>query len=130
MSFANHIHTQFLVGPAVPNSVAPSDILRYPINAFTTPNPRYARRPPLAVELQRLLSTGRGTGTLAEAARMLKEQELEKDRPVRHTVGFFEQGFFTGLGVASLVATFGLGIFGYYGVYRWLLPLMRMRRAA
>lgn len=68
-------------------------------------------------ETEKILNSGNFAQT---EANILAQVELEKERPVKHFIGFFEQGILTGLGMTATPLLVGVSALGYYGVNKAL----------
>lgn len=125
LAFSNHIPVELLVGPAAPHSLPASPRMRYPVEAFTTPNPAYASTSTLERDLEELLLETSMHKLVQKEMTLLKGLELTKDRPVRLLTGFFEQGIITGLATMGAPTLFVTGIMVYYSLSRLVLPMLR-----
>jgi hypothetical protein len=124
-AFVNHIPLDLLVGPAAPLGIPTSPAMRYPVTAFSTPRPAYSNMSTVALELESVLSEKNSQVLARKKPQLLKKLQFPSDRPIKHMIGFFEQGILVGLGTVAAPILLALGTAGYLGITRVLLPRMR-----
>ncbi|KAJ9665635.1 hypothetical protein H2201_004327 [Coniosporium apollinis] len=115
VSFVNHVPMEMLVGPAAPLNHPVSPSTRYPASLFAVPRPQYVTPSPRSALIKQTLPNASSVALtqLLEEARA--DLPIDKKRPERVAVGFFEQGIITGLSFVLVSTLAGLGTLGYFG---------------
>ncbi|KAK5129995.1 hypothetical protein LTR08_002550 [Meristemomyces frigidus] len=116
LSFINNIPRDILVGPEFPAAHFIDPAVRFPADLFSVQRPAFIRPRPDVALFEEALSSPNN----AAAQRLLGEATAPlaiMKRSQGGGVGFFEQGFFLGLG---LILTTTISISGV-GVYWWIM---------
>ncbi|CAK7234545.1 hypothetical protein SCUCBS95973_008972 [Sporothrix curviconia] len=125
VAFANHVPLDMLVGPPAPLNVPMTPFTRYPVSAFTILRPVFYNKSRVAQESESFLSEDNPHVLAQKQLKFTGKLELPSERPVKHMIGFFEQGILVGLATAATPILLTLGTVGYIGVSRFLLPRIR-----
>ncbi|KAK4942426.1 hypothetical protein LTR10_017873 [Elasticomyces elasticus] len=103
-SFANHVPTDLLIGPAAPAGFATSMQPRYTKDMFSRPSPEQVSISPQHDLLVRFLEAN-SRESQSQTENELTQPLPPMNEPSRNAMGFFEQGLVTGgvLGLASIL---------------------------
>lgn len=113
-----------LVGPPAPQGYSTSFAMRYSKEMFSFPSPEHVASPPSANSSDRaandvLDDTSSNMAGIEKLKQSIQEPLLPMGEPAGKSIGFFEQGLFTGLATEAVVVTSLLAISA-----RYVVPVM------